>query len=77
MSCAKAQKRDILGTVQTRKVSAVIPTELHLHIHQLARENNSTVGELVTYGLRLAVKQLKTDKRAAARLAKDHRLRAE
>ena len=63
--------------MQTRKVSADIPVDLHLRIKQLALANGTTVAGIVEFGLGLAAKQLKHDPSAAGRLAKDNRLKPE
>jgi hypothetical protein len=61
--------------VETRKVQGAVPVDVHRRAHQLAREGGTTVGVLVAEGLRRLVRDLKTDKTAAARLPKDQRLK--
>ena len=59
----------------TRKVSASIPMDEHVALKQLATAHGTTIESLLEYGIKLVFRKLKTDKRAAKTLPRDHRLR--
>jgi hypothetical protein len=60
-----------------RKVNAYIPESLHSQATALAHRHKSTIANIASFGLRLAIEELKNNPAAAERLKKDPRLKKE
>jgi uncharacterized membrane protein len=60
-----------------RKVNAYIPDTLHSQATALAHKHRSTIAAIASYGLRLAIDELRSNPEAGAQLTKDPRLKKE
>lgn len=64
---AMANKGDLV------KVSATVSRKMHQDVHAAACKAHSTVGALVVYGLKLAIRELQQKPRALSQLPTDGR----